>query len=131
MMWALVAQLAMWEPVRPPVLHQGSWQSCDNAERVLQHSVLGHVVWELHLGPGNEFALFNHEVPDEEDEHSSKENLLAPDMWVTSDGTWRGKRNWNIPSLRLWVSITAAGGSREECQSFYVRVESTQGRKAF
>jgi len=124
MLWLLLAQLAVWEPVKPPTLHQGSWQSCDHAERVLEHRVNGRPVWELHLGPDDEFGLYQQPLNGEDHRHDGPDNLLGPSYRVTADGTWRGKRNWTVPSLHLWVSIVAAGGSREQCESFYVRVET-------
>jgi hypothetical protein len=139
---ALLLQLAQWERVQPPILHQGSWQSCDSAERVLQHTEMRKVatptyyksykfapsyetvvVWELHMGPGNEFGLYVKPLDGEDHTHDGPDNLLGPDYRVTSEGTWRGKRQWIIPSLHLRIKIVAAGGSRTECESFYITVE--------
>ena len=124
MSWLLlVLQLAQWEPVKPPTLHQGFWETCGGAERVLEHRVNGKLRWELHMGPDDEFALYDHEVNGEDHTHDSPDNLLAPGYRVRDVQTWRGKRNWNIPRLRLWVSIAMAGEPEAGCESFYIRIE--------
>jgi hypothetical protein len=120
----------------PKAILQGHWQSCQDengyAERIYSHCVGKRCDWELHMGPQYEFALFK--IPNEEiciddtcvDNHDVKENLLGPEYKVKVEYA-RGRRQWKIPSLRLWVSIVLAGGSRSECEGFLVRVE---GRNA-
>jgi hypothetical protein len=118
-LWLLLAQLAVWQPVRPPVLHQGHWQSCDHAERVLEHRVLGRLVWELHLGPDDEFGLYDHAVDGDHD-HGDRANLLAPGFRYEG----RMGKAWTVPRLHLWVNVVRGGGSRDECaeHAFYVMV---------
>lgn len=121
-MWLLLLlQLAVWQPVRYPVLHQGHWQSCDHEERVLEHQVNGRLLWELHLGPDDEFALYDHPVNGDHD-HATKANLLAPGFRYES----RLGQAWTVPSLRLWVNVVRGGGSRDQCieHAFYVMVEA-------
>ncbi len=119
-MWLLLAQLAVWEPVKPPVQHQGYWQSCEGAERVLEHRTNGYLNWELHMGPADEFALYAFRV-DGDHNHGDKLNLLGTPHHDSLE-TWRGGRQWNIPSLHLWISVVRAGESKN-CDSFYIRIE--------
>lgn len=121
-MLLLLAQLVVWEPVKPPVQHQGFWQSCDHAERILEHRVNGYLVYEVHLGPDSEFGLYAFRVADGDHDHKGPLNLLTSPI-ADSMETWRGARQWNIPSLKLWVSVVRAGES-ENCDSFYVRIET-------
>lgn len=117
----LLLQLATWEPVKPPILHAGHWQSCDGAERVLEHAVLGKVLWTLHLGPGDEFALYSAPEP-HEDDHGSTRNLLG-NAYAYDALQSRSGRTWTVPSLRLWVNVIRGGEhKRETCQEFYVKV---------
>lgn len=148
----LALQLVAWEDVKPPVLHQGYWQSCKQGdgtygERVLQHREIRKVkpsphyksgqanipfyggvsyenvlLWELHMGPRDEFALYDHEV-DGEDHNHDTDNKLAPAYRIHAVNTLGGKRTWTVDSLHLWISITSAGGSRDACESFYIRIE--------
>ncbi len=121
MLFLLLAQLAVWEPVRPPVLHQGYWQSCDGAERVLERWVLGLLAWELHMGPRDEFALYVENVDGPDHTHDDKRNLLGAPSHDDLK-TWTGGRQWGIPELSLWISIVRAGGTAG-CDSFYIRIE--------
>jgi hypothetical protein len=124
--WLLVLQLAFFQSVLPPVLHQGHWQSCDHEERVLDHAVLGRVLWSLHLGPDDEFALYKAPEP-AEDDHRSPRNLLGPAYAYHALPSRLG-RSWRVPSLHLWVNVLQGGGSREECaaNSYYIRVETVK-----
>lgn len=126
MIWLLLLQLATWERVLPPVLHQGTWQSCDGEERTLEHwGFKGRryvELWELHMGPQDEFALYDRWV-DGDHAHDTPDNLLGEYYHINALPTMRGARQWSVPSLRLWLSIVRAGGSREECESYYIRIE--------
>lgn len=117
-----ILQLAVWQPVRYPVLHQGHWQSCDHEERVLEHRVLGHLQWEMHLGPDDEFALYPGTVNGEHD-HAAKANLLAPGYRY--DG--RAGKAWTavVNGIHLWISVVQGGGSQDACiaHAYYIRVE--------
>jgi hypothetical protein len=124
----LIAQLWASTPSPDPrVQLAGSWQSCQQedgsyGERIFDYCVLGRCQWALHMGPRDEFALYRAPGPDGEHTHDGEDNLLAPSYHVNDVRTWRGKRNWSVPSLHLWVSVVAAGGSYETCDSFYVLV---------
>lgn len=122
--WLLVAQIAFWQPVQTPVLHQGSWQSCDHEERVLEHRVNGQLLWEMHLGPDDEFALYRTSVDGEHD-HASSENLLGSAFHYEAMQS-RSGRTWTVLALRLWINVVRAGGSRDECQAYWVRIEQTK-----
>lgn len=112
-------QLAVWQPVKPPVLHQGHWQSCDHEERVLEHRLNGRLLWEVHLGPDDEFGLYDHQINGDHD-HADPANLLAPGYKYES----RLGQAWTIPSLHLWLNVVRGGGSRDTCidHAFYVMV---------
>lgn len=121
-MWLLLlAQLAVWQPVTAPVLHAGFWQSCNGAERVLEHRVNGYLQWELHMGGGDEFALYAFKVDGPDHTHTDKLNLLTAPH-VDDLRTLRGARQWTVPSLHLWVSVVRAGEAEAGCDSFFVKV---------
>lgn len=130
-MWYLILQL--WVSLMSPsdltggVKFYGSWQSCmDNdgqyGEMAYDRFERGVHKWTLHLGPRDEFALYRGFGPDGDHKHDAN-NLLAPSYKVYDVNTWRGKRNWMVPSLNLNVNVVEAGGSRESCDSFIVKVE--------
>src|SRR5215467_14248330 len=80
---------------------EGNWQSCREAdgtysERVYDHRVNGVPRFEVHLGPRREFAIFAG-VQEDHREHE-----------------------WKIPSLNLVFTATLAGGSRSDCESWYI-----------
>jgi hypothetical protein len=107
---------------------EGSWQSCREAdgrysERVYDHIVNGSGKFEVHLGPHDEFAIFQG-VQDMHREHASADNLLTPFRVVVEGG--RAKRRWEIPSLALAFTVTLAGGSRPECDSWFILLEPLQ-----
>lgn len=107
---------------------EGSWQSCRNddgryAERVYDHVVNGTGRFEVHLGPHDEFAIFKG-VQDAHREHGSPDNLLMPYRVPMEGG--RAKRRWEIPSLGLAFTATLAGGSRAECDSWFILLEPLQ-----
>jgi len=101
---------------------EGNWQSCREAdgtysERVYDHKVNGVPKFEVHMGPKREFAIFAG-VQEEHRDHGSSANLLKPyDLEV--DGNL-ASHEWKIPSLNLVFSVTLAGGSRSDCESWYV-----------
>jgi hypothetical protein len=105
---------------------EGNWQSCQEmsggryAERVYDHVVNGVPQFEVHLGPRREFAIFTG-VQDEHREHDSDANLLKP-FRVLMEGT-RAKQRWEIPSLKLVFSVTLGGGSRTDCESWYILLQ--------
>jgi hypothetical protein len=112
-------------PSNPRHILEGNWQSCQDervryAERVYDHVVNGVAQYEVHLGPRREFALFVG-VQDDHREHDSSENLLKPFI-VSMQGT-RAHRRWEIPSLQLAFTVTLGGGSRTDCESWYILLE--------
>ena len=101
---------------------EGNWQSCREAdgrysERVYDHVVNGVGAFEVHLGPRRDFAIFKG-VQDEHRDHDSPENLLKPFRVTFENG--RAKQRWEIPSLNLVFTATLAGGSRSDCESWYI-----------
>jgi len=107
---------------------EGNWQSCREddgrySERVYDHIVNGAGLFEVHLGPRREFALFKG-VQDAHRAHASAENLLKP--WNVEMENNRAKQRWEIPSLGLVFSVTLGGGSRTDCESWYVLLEQVE-----
>lgn len=109
----------------PRNILEGSWQSCLDqsgryTERVYDHVVNGVGLFEVHLGPRREFGIFRG-VQDQHREHESPENLLKP-YRVSMEGG-RAKQHWDIPSLKVSLTVTLAGGSFSDCESWYVVLE--------
>lgn len=100
---------------------EGNWQSCRDgsqyAERVYDGKWPGLPPFELHLGPYHDFALFMG-VQDEHRDHDSPENLLRPH--VVNPQSNRATHVWDVAQLHLEVSLS--GGSRDDCESWYVRL---------
>ena len=112
----------------PRNILEGSWQSCREAdgrysERVYDHIVNGQGRFEVHMGPRNEFAMFVC-VRDDHRDHASADNLLKPYQLSTETG--RAKQRWELPSLSLAFTATLAGGSRSDCDSWFVLLEPLQ-----
>ena len=104
---------------------EGSWQSCREddgryTERIYDHVVNGVGRFEVHMGPRDEFAIFEG-VQDEHRDHASADNLLRPYRVVMEAG--RAKHRWEIPSLDLAFTATLAGGSRSDCETWFVLAE--------
>jgi len=104
---------------------EGNWQSCRDrdgqyAERVYDHVVNGVGKYEVHMGPRREFAIFAG-IQDTHREHDSSENLLKPFRVAMDAG--RAKQRWDIPSLNLAFTVTLAGGSRTDCESWFILLE--------
>ena len=104
---------------------EGNWQSCRDrdgqyAERVYDHVVNGVGKYEVHMGPRREFAIFAG-VQDVHREHESADNLLKP--FRVSMDAGRAKQRWDIPSLNLAFTVTLAGGSRTDCESWFILLE--------
>jgi hypothetical protein len=115
-------------PGSPRSILEGHWQSCREGagrevhytERVYDHVVNGVGQFEVHLGPRHEFAIFKG-VQDEHRDHRSPENLLSPyDVPMAGN---KAKQRWEVPSLRLSFSVTLAGGSRTDCESWFIVLE--------
>jgi hypothetical protein len=106
----------------PRMILEGNWQSCREvdgrySERVYDHVVNGVGQFEVHMGPYREFAIFKG-VQDEHRPHDSPENLLRPYKLTLEAG--RAKQRWEIPSLNLVFTATLAGGSRMDCESWFI-----------
>ncbi|MGE5245237.1 MAG: hypothetical protein ACM3SQ_13490 [Betaproteobacteria bacterium] len=108
---------------------EGNWQSClgpdgHYAERIYDHVVNGVGLFEVHLGPRREFAIFKG-VQDAHRDHNSPDNLLKPYRVPLVKG--HAKQRWEIPSLNLAFSVALAGGSRTDCESWYIVLEPLAG----
>jgi hypothetical protein len=109
----------------PRKILEGSWWSCREpdgqyGERVYDHVVSGGGKFEVHLGPRREFAIFKG-VQDEHRDHDSPENLLKPYRVPFEGG--RAKQRWEIPSLNLAFTVSLAGGSYTDCESWFIVLE--------
>jgi hypothetical protein len=116
-------------PNDPHHILEGNWQSClqrdgSYSERVYDHVVNGVAQFEVHMGPRREFAIFKG-VQDEHRRHDSPDNLLQPNFRVTLEAG-RAKQQWEIPSLNLRFTVTLAGGSRTDCESWFILLEPLQ-----
>ena len=110
----------------PRNILEGNWQSCQEAnglysERVYDHVVNGVGQFEVHLGPQYEFAVFEG-VQAAHRDHGSQANLLKP-FRVSMDNTYRAGRNWELPLLKLKLSVRLGGGSTAACESWYILLE--------
>ena len=108
---------------RSRAILEGNWQSCRESdgpysERVYDGRWPGMGQFELHMGPYHEFALFRG-IQDAHRDHQSTENLLRP-FNVELHGR-SAKQSWDAAGLHVEVAL--AGGSREECESWYVTVQ--------
>jgi hypothetical protein len=109
----------------PRNILEGNWQSCREpdgrySERVYDHVVNGVGQFEVHLGPEHEFAIFKG-VQDEHRDHASPENLLKPYTVPVQNN--RAKLRWEVPSLGVAFTVTLAGGSRTDCESWFILLE--------
>jgi len=105
---------------------EGNWQSCRESdgqygERVYDGNWTGFPPFELHMGPYHEFALFRG-VQDEHRDHNSTDNRLRP-FTVELKGQ-SAKQSWDVDGLHLEVVL--AGGSREECESWFVTLKRSE-----
>ena len=112
-------------PGNPHNILECNWQSCREidgtyTERVYDHIVNGAGLFEVHLGPRNEFAIFKG-VQDQHREHESLDNLLKP-YEVSFEGT-QARQRWVIPSLKLIFTVSLAGGFRTDCDSWFIVLE--------
>ena len=132
--WAIAAAAAVLAAA-PPVFAQftsysrssrnileGNWQSCREtdghySERVYDHVVNGVPKYEVHMGPRREFAIFEG-VQEEHRAHNSPANLLKP-YALDVEGSF-ASHEWKIPTLGLVFSVSLSGGSRGDCESWYI-----------
>jgi hypothetical protein len=101
----------------PKLLLEGNWQSCFD-ERIGQFDEKIYdqpqLDLEVHLGPGDEFAIFKG-IQEEHRDHRSPDNLLQP---FRVRGT---RQRWELPQLVF--EVVRAGGSRHDCRSFWITLE--------
>jgi hypothetical protein len=112
----------------PRKILEGSWSSCREADGQYGERVYDHVVnrggkFEVHLGPRREFALFK-SVQDAHRDHDSPDNLLKPYRVAMDAG--RAKQHWEIPALNLSFTVTLAGGSRTDCENWFIVLEQIE-----
>ena len=110
---------------QPRNILEGNWQSCRESdgyysERIYDHIVAGVGQYEVHLGPRREFAIFKG-VQKVHRSHDSADNLLKP-FHVEVENTL-AKHRWEIPSLGVVFTVAMAGGSRTECESWFIVLE--------
>jgi hypothetical protein len=116
---------------RTQAVFEGNWQSCREAdgqyaERVYDGKWPGMDPFEFHMGPYHEFALFRG-IQEEHRDHTSAKNLLKP-MTVAVVGN-RGTQTWDVAGLHVEVAL--AGGSREECESWFVSLKRSKSTSSF
>ena len=121
---AAAPQVSQFTPFSNDVRNilEGNWQSCRESDGQYGERVYDHVtgpggVFELHMGPRREFALFSG-VQDAHRDHDAPENLLKPYRVPLEAG--RAKQRWEIPSMNLVLTATLAGGSRTDCESWFI-----------
>jgi hypothetical protein len=125
---APIAQAQLFRPFSDhrTSLLEGNWQSCrdangEYAERVYDGKWSGLQPFELHLGPNHEFALYRG-IQAVHRDHQSRENLLKPfDVALRANAA---RQSWDVEGLHLEVALS--GGSREECESWYVTLTRSQ-----
>ena len=123
-----IAPIAQAQLFRPFTDHrtsllEGNWQSCREAdgqyaERVYDGKWAGSAPFELHMGPYHEFALYRG-IQDDHRDHQSADNLLKPHNVETRANAAR--QSWDVDGLHLEVALS--GGSREDCESWYVTLK--------
>ena len=124
---ASLGQAQLFRPFtdRTRAMLEGNWQSCREAdgqyaERVYDGKWAGVGDFELHMGPYHEFALFRG-IQEAHRDHASPENLLKPyNVEIVAN---RAKQSWDVSGLHLEVAL--AGGSREDCESWFVLLRRT------
>jgi hypothetical protein len=107
---------------RSRAMLEGNWQSCREsdgayAERIYDGKWPGLPPFELHLGPFHDFALFRG-IQEEHRDHDSAADLLVPHTVDLASN--RAGHTWDVAGLHLEVVLS--GGSREECESWYIRM---------
>ena len=128
LLWLLLLLTQFWSaiPHTAPVLLEGNWQSCGDNERAFDYCVNGRCQWTLHMGPYDQFALYQYPGPEGEHDHNTTKNLLYPDVYASDYTTRRGLIQKTVPALGITVDIRQAGGN--DCESFYVKVEHANTR---
>lgn len=116
---------------RSRLMLEGNWQSCREAdgnysERVYDGKWPGIGAFEFHMGPYREFALFKG-IQDDHREHQSADNLLKPyNVEMIAN---RARQSWDVAGLHLDVSL--GGGSREDCESWFVSLKPSNTTSSY
>ena len=110
---------------------EGNWQSCREAdgsysERVYDGKWPGLGPFEFHMGPYHEFALFRG-IQDDHRDHQSADNLLKP--FTVEMIANRARQTWDVGGLRLDVSL--GGGSRDDCESWFVSLKRSDTTSSY
>jgi hypothetical protein len=116
---------------RSQAMLEGNWQSCRDAdgqytERVYDGKWPGVEPFELHMGPYHEFALFHGTQPEHRD-HTSPDNLLKPSTVEVAGN--RAAHAWDVAGLHLEVAL--GGGSREDCESWFVSLKRSKSTSSY
>jgi hypothetical protein len=116
---------------RSRAMLEGNWQSCREAdgqysERVYDAKWPDIDPFEFHMGPYHEFALFRG-IETEHRDHTSPENLLKP-ATIAVVGN-RAAQRWDVAGLHVEVAL--GGGSREDCESWFVSVKRSKSTSSF
>jgi hypothetical protein len=108
---------------RKSALLEGNWQSCregdgEYSERVYDGKWPGIGPFELHLGPFHEFAFFRG-IQDAHRDHATADNLLKPyNLEIRANAA---RQSWDVEGMHLEIAL--AGGSREQCESWFVSLK--------
>lgn len=120
---------------RPEAILEGTWQSCpDNedgsyGERIFARRWKNKLQYEIHMGPRDEFAVFAFDTPEGDVPHGDPQNLLTPAYHFDDVQSVTG-RNWHVASLGLHLNVTKAGGSYENCYTYFVVADQDQRQLA-
>ena len=134
MLWALLVLQMSWsqwkhfDSTKPNVILNGVWASCREddgqfGERIWDYVVDNNSKWvfEFHMGPYHEFALYRTKQDDEHN-HSDDSNELKPYDVIVEQ--FRANQTWDLQDVRINVVLT--GGSRDiadRCEQFFVTIE--------
>ena len=93
------------------------------------HIVKAWGLFEVHMGPRREFGIFKG-VQDSHRELTRQPSKSLKAVEPHRDGEQPGRSSaWDIPSLNLVFSVTLGGGSRTDCESWYVLLEPSAQHK--
>lgn len=113
----------------PDTLMAGAWVSCpeddgEYAERAQVFSFKGRPLFEFHLGPRDEFAIFPGEI-DGHTDHADPRNILGPAYHYDDLKTVAGGRTWSSAQLGVRLNVIAMPPTRPECYAYQVLLEHT------